>query len=115
MYPDDIAHYLSEIARVLKPGGTLAASYFLYNDDIIGRMQRSETKVNFNHEFPGFRTTNPNIPEDALAVNDQWLLDVQTKVGLKPEPILYGDWSGHTINANLAIMNYQDIVVARKS
>jgi len=106
MYPDDIAHYLSEIARVLKPSG---------NQEIIGRMQRSETKVNFAHELPNLRTTNPNIPEDAIAVNDQWLLDVLAHVGLKAQDVLYGSWSGHAIDPNLALTNYQDIILAQKT
>ena len=78
-------------------------------------MQRSETKVNFAHELPNLRTTNPNIPEDAIAVNDQWLLDVLAHVGLKAQDVLYGSWSGHAIDPNLALTNYQDIILAQKT
>src|SRR5215831_18384356 len=33
MLPADVAHYVAEIGRVLAPGGTCAASFFLLNDD----------------------------------------------------------------------------------
>ena len=114
MYPDDIAHYLAEIARVLKPGGILAASYFIYNDDIIGRMARGETKFNFSHTLKDARTTNPNIPEDALAVSEEWLLTVQARVGLEVQQRLDGAWSGHVPHESLEVTNFQDIVVTRK-
>lgn len=114
MYPDDIAHYLSEIARVLKPGGVLAASFFLYNDEILERMRRGETKSNFNHALKDCRTTNPNIPEDALAVGWEWLEAAQNEVGLQTSRRLYGAWSGHTPHIGLESTNYQDIVLAQK-
>ena len=114
MFPDDIAHYLSEIARVLKPGGTLASSYFLYDDEILARMQRGETRPNFNHALKDCRTTNPNMPEDALAVNRNWLKSIQDQVGLKTQRELLGSWSGHLPPQDLEITNHQDIVVAKK-
>src|SRR4051794_28383963 len=33
MLPDDVYHYLGEIARVMKPGGRVYASYFLLDDE----------------------------------------------------------------------------------
>jgi SAM-dependent methyltransferase len=114
MFPEDIAHYMSEITRVLKPGGTLAASYFLYDDQILARMQRGETKSNFNHVLKDCRTTNPNIPEDALAVSRDWLQSVQDQVGLQTQQLLMGAWSGHTPPQGLEITNHQDILVAKK-
>ena len=114
MYPDDIAHYIEEISRVLKPGGTLVASYFLYNRGILDRMRRSETNLNFSHELGGFRTTNPNMPEDAIALEDDWIVRVQSQAGLEARPILYGGWSGHPVPAEFSHTNSQDIVIATK-
>ena len=114
MFPNDTAHYLSEIARVLKPGGKLAASYFLYTDEVIARMDRGDTKFNFKYVLQDCRTTNPNIPEDALAVGLDWLQSALHRVGLKTEQLLPGVWSGNVPHDDLEITNFQDIVLARK-
>ncbi|HEY1214568.1 MAG TPA: class I SAM-dependent methyltransferase [Bryobacteraceae bacterium] len=114
MYPGDIAHYLSEIARVLKPGGTLAASFFLYNDEILGRMQRGETTMDFKYALKDCRTTNQNMPEDALAVSAEWLESIQHQVGLQTQQRLSGTWTGAAPHVGLEITNFQDIVLAKK-
>jgi SAM-dependent methyltransferase len=114
MYPADIAHYLKEIARVLKPGAILASSFYLYNEAILDRMKRSQTGINFSHELQDCRTTNPNIPEDAMAISDRWLSEVQQQAGLRQDAVMYGSWSGHTAHADLPTMNWQDIVIAKK-
>jgi SAM-dependent methyltransferase len=114
MFPEDIAHYLEEIARVLKPGGTLAASFFLYNESILEQMQNGKTELNFSHELKDCRTTNPNIPEDAIAVRDSWLMETLGQLSMKPEQIMYGGWSGHTPHPDLPNVNSQDIVLAKK-
>jgi hypothetical protein len=77
-------------------------------------MQASGTKLNFSHQLKNCRTTNPNMPEDALAVNDQWLLQAYEKLQLKPAPPFYGGWSGHTPYPKSPTINFQDIIVATK-
>jgi SAM-dependent methyltransferase len=115
MFPEDIAHYLTEIFRVLKPGGRIVASYYLFNEKVLAMMQNSKTKINFFHELKNCRTTNPNMPEDALAVNDTWLLTVHEHLDLKPQPIFYGGWSDHISQVGAEIINLQDIVIATKN
>jgi SAM-dependent methyltransferase len=115
MYPKDIAHYLAEISRVLKPGGKVVASYYLYNDDILRGPSGVDVQSYFAFELPDCRTSNPNNPEDAIAVKDSWLTDVYRKKGLQPVPIMYGGWSGHSQPADLAMTNLQDIVIAAKA
>ena len=34
MLPDDVAHYLEEIGRVMKPGGRTMITWFLLNDEV---------------------------------------------------------------------------------
>lgn len=114
MYPDDIAHYFSEISRVLKPGGQLLSSYYLMNAEAIARVKDGTTLQNIAHAGDRYWTNNPNIPEDLIAVSDDWLRLEMEKTGMAVDSILYGAWSGHAADDAMEQMNFQDIVIARK-
>src|SRR4029079_302816 len=47
MLPEDVAHYLREIARVLAPGGTCAASFFLLADERRGDVEAGRSFLAF--------------------------------------------------------------------
>ncbi len=115
MFPDDIKHYLTEIHRVLKPGGRVVASYFLFNDEILALMQASKTTINFAYDLTNCRTTNPNMPEDALAMNEGWMKAVHEGLGFKSLSVQHGSWSGHTPKVGADTINQQDIVIAGKA
>jgi SAM-dependent methyltransferase len=112
MYPDDVAHYLAEIGRVLRPGGQLASSYYLINDDALAALKNGKTDLTL---YPGDRywTNNPNIPEDLTALDEAWLRGAYAAAGLTIETVLRGGWTGAKVDPELVTMNRQDIVVAR--
>ncbi len=116
IYPSAIEHYLAEAARVLKPGSRLCASYFLTTD--AEAMRTGTTAVGKLFELPesGCWTNNPDLPEHFIAVDEAWLRGIYTKYGLTiEEPVRKGSWSGHPIPAIYDNLNFQDIVIARRS
>ncbi|HZP12807.1 MAG TPA: methyltransferase domain-containing protein [Nevskiaceae bacterium] len=118
MYPVDIARYLQEIGRVLKPGGRIAASYYVMNEHARGELQSRRARENIVHHLAqaGCWTNNPNIPEDLIAVDEDWLRAAHASAGLSLEgPIRYGAWSNHEVAPEFAALNWQDIVVAQKA
>ncbi|HYI64438.1 MAG TPA: class I SAM-dependent methyltransferase [Allosphingosinicella sp.] len=117
MHTADIAHYLREISRVLKPGGKIAASYYIMDERTKRLVADGTAGENIVHPLPGGAswTTNPNIPEDLLAVDEQWLRGAYEKAGLSiVEPIMSGHWSGHAAVPAYGDLARQDIVVAAK-
>lgn len=119
MLPSDMEAYLSEISRVLKPGGRCLITFFLLNSESRSLMTtRAETYftpdlcLNFPHEVaPGCQAVSADRPEDALAYDEALIRELFEKYRLKiGEPIHYGSWCGRK-----EYLSLQDIVVAVKN
>jgi SAM-dependent methyltransferase len=110
MPPDEVAHYVAEVARVLKPGGRVFVTFFLLNDESRGLMTEPDATYNFQHELPGRYVINPDNPDAVTAYAEPWVLDLLDQHGLNaPRTIYPGSWSGRP-NSVL----FQDIIVAYK-
>jgi hypothetical protein len=63
----------------------------------------------------GCWTTNLNIPEDLMAMDEEWLRAAYDRVGLVIcEPIQFGSWSNNPVSPAYANLNVQDLVVGVK-
>lgn len=118
MMPPDVEHYLSEIARVLKPGGRTLITWLLLNEEserLIDeqRDRRKDPAQNaanalFSHDFGPCRSTDARTPEYAVAYHEAWVRDAYAANGLAvEEPITYGGWAGRE-----GTRHNQDTVVA---
>lgn len=94
MLPADVAHYLFEIARVLAPAGTCAASFFLLNDDRRADVEagRSFMPFRFVDESGHGRLYDRGRPEAAIAIEETYVLAAYGRAGLRVERIRRGDW-----------------------
>jgi len=110
MMPADIENYLKEIARVMKKGGKSIISYFILNDESIKLVEAGKSTQDFRFKFEGYRTTNPDIPEDAISFPEEYIISIYAKNNLRIiEPIRYGSWCGRE-----RFLSYQDLVIAEK-
>ena len=106
MMPLEVSHYLAEIHRVLATGGKCLATFFLLNQHARDLIAAGSSSLNFLHSLPGCRTTNPKIPETAIAFEEATLTDLMRANGLRIESTHYGRWCGRT-----EYMSYQDVVL----
>ena len=113
LMPSDLKQYLSEAHRVLRPGGTLFASYFLLNNRTQQLLDEGMSARPFEfHCAPHCRTDNPDTPEDAVAYDEEWLLSLYENL-FAVRRKHYGTWrSTKILNAPV---DYQDIIVANKA
>ena len=87
MLPDDVGHYIAEIARVLRPGGTLLFTTFLMDDGTDG------DSINFPYELPGCRIHQRSVPERAVGYYRRWLVDACARNSLaEKQPPVLGNW-----------------------
>ena len=111
MLPSDLENYLSEISRVLKPGGRCLITFFILNEESRNLIRSGRTTLDFKYEVEECLTVDDNNPEVAIAYNEdcvkQLFADYQLRIS---EPIHYGSWCERDTP-----FSYQDIIIATKA
>jgi len=105
MFAEDVENYLSEIARVLKPGGKALITWFLWDET-----PKSNPIMDFYAEVDAVsRTTLPENPEAALAFQRDWVEALYAKLGVEIETVEFGGWRESVLDGSI-----QDLVVGVK-
>lgn len=109
MVPPDVENYLTNIARVLKPGGTCFATYYLLN--AATRQAAAAADFRYPADDGGACMAVSKVEfEKAVAYDERYIRDLHARCGLViEEPIRFGRWA--TPGGGPA---FQDIVLARK-
>jgi ubiquinone/menaquinone biosynthesis C-methylase UbiE len=107
----DVENYLEQIHRVLKPGGTCFATFFLMNDEAENLM-KSSGKLMFNTALDHHYLFHARVREANVAYDEKYLVEkmIGTK-GFSMDQITYGFWPGR---AKTELGNFQDICIIHK-
>ena len=110
--------YLSEIARVLKPGGRCFATLCLINPESIAGMATGDLSVCFKRPSAGpCWTVGARVPELAVAFEEEYIAATCARHGLAiHEPIYRGAWYGHPTRRwpSGSGLGGQDTIIATK-
>lgn len=110
MLPAEVEHYLSEIQRVLKPGGRCLATFFLENAESRICLDAGVSVLPFPYAHNNYRTFSLEQPEFAVCYREQFALGLFAEHGLDvlgtPR---YGSWCGRS-----EFVSLQDIILAEK-
>ncbi len=110
LLPEEVNNYLSEIRRVLKPGGRCFVTFFLLNDESLRLIGEEQNTISFDHNLGSYRIKDKDTPENAVAYDEPYVYSLYKRYDLRiEEPVRYGSWSGRRGGAD-----YQDILVASK-
>lgn len=111
MLPPDVENYMGEISRVLKTGGKCLITFFILNEESINLIHSGNSTHDFKYEVDGCLSTDKKIPEQAIAYDENVVMNLFDKHGLViSEPIYYGFWCKRQ-----KFLTYQDLIIAEKT
>jgi SAM-dependent methyltransferase len=108
MFRSETANYLSEFARVLRPGGAAFVTAFLINADSVMAMTREARSVKFPEAFRDSLVLDGERPAAGVAHPEEWLLADARGCGLGLDRVAYGAWTAQTR------LSKQDILLFRR-
>ena len=110
MFPEAVKNYVTEINRVLKPGGRVLLTFFLLNPESENLMRKAGGSMDFKYSLGDCFTTDQHVPERAVAYTEDFVRSLLKSCRLDIcEPIHLGSWCGRE-----RFLSYQDILVATK-
>ncbi len=110
MYAEDVKHYLKEIARVLRRGGKCLFTCWLLNEESRRLMEEGKSRINFAYDLPECRASEREVPENAIAFEEEMMRNWIARAGFSVVEQRYGYWCGRG-----RFTSFQDIVVVEKA
>ena len=110
MMPEEVAHYLTEIQRVLKNGGHCLATFFIINDDAKQKMNENKN-FQFPHDFGNYFLMDKNVKAANIAFEESYLEGIIIKAGLKKKHQINGFWCEGKKREGAS---FQDILIFKK-
>jgi SAM-dependent methyltransferase len=94
MLPDEVAQYLREIRRVLKPSGLCVCSFFLLNEETRAGVEEGRSFMSFDVVHPSgvCRVHDAAAPEAAIAYEESFVEQLMRDSQLRIRDIRRGQW-----------------------
>lgn len=106
----DTEHYLSEIARTLKPGGRCMMTFFLLNPETKRLMAEGKSSAQFKYPLVNCTSSSLEVPEISVAYEETFVRERLIGSGLQiVEPVHFGCWCQRG-----KYLSFQDIILAVK-
>jgi SAM-dependent methyltransferase len=107
MLSEAVLNYISEISRVLKPGGKAFISFFLLNDVSRRLIAEGKSTIPLTHERADYSVLDPEFPETTVGLSESFVQKCYYDSRFDISSIHYGSWCGRN-DAKF----YQDIVLS---
>lgn len=108
--PGEVARYLEELHRVLKPGATVFATFFILTEEA---PPEGNPKFKFPYLFENHALMDKDVQAGNVAFPENWLLEMLARPASRfsVEGKHYGFWSGRK---KAVCLNFQDVLVLKK-
>lgn len=96
MLPEDVDHYLDEMARMLRPGGRAYVGAFLLNAERRGGSSGAVVGAKFPLDRGDHAITSEKYPDLEVAYREDVFTAMAERRGLRlAEPVRWGTWAGN--------------------
>lgn len=107
MLRQDVARYLGELARVLRPGGCALVTWYLLGDETRRLVEDGRASISFREVEDGHWVMDPKEPEAAVGYDEDDVRALHAAAGLELVTVRHGTWRGTPGPST------QDLVVVR--
>ncbi len=106
MSSTEMVHYISEVSRLLKPGGGGLVTFFLLNPESESLIAAGKSWPNLVYEAEhGSKAEDPDLLEIAIGHQEEFAVQAFRRCGMRLQVMEYGSWCGR-VNDRY----YQDFV-----
>jgi ubiquinone/menaquinone biosynthesis C-methylase UbiE len=92
MLPKDLERYVSEISRVLRPGGRCFCTAYIISQEARTQIDKGASHRIFTPQEGGYWTDSPTNPEAATAYPDDYFNSVFSGNSLAINQVVPGEW-----------------------
>jgi SAM-dependent methyltransferase len=97
MLPEEVANFVSETKRVLRPGATTFATFCLLNERTLPIVDEGKSMPRLIYKYGDCRVRTTKDPAHFIAHPESWVRSLYAEAGLSiVEPILRGTWAETT-------------------
>jgi SAM-dependent methyltransferase len=107
LLPDQVDHYLGELARVLKPGRRTLITWALLDDEAKRLIAEGKSHRQVPYDRGHYRLHSESVPEALIAYDEKFALSLYQKHGFKIASVFHGEWCGKR-----RVLSWQDVVIA---
>ncbi len=94
MLPEEVANFVAETRRVLKPGGTTFATFCLLNEKTLPVVDAGKSMPPLTHKYGDCRVRSIDDPAHFIAHPEPWVRKLYEDEGLSiVEPVIRGTWA----------------------
>ncbi len=109
MQGEELRRYLSELYRVIKPGGRCLCTCFLLNAESESLIEQGVSTEPIRYELDDCFTSHPDNPEKAIGYKEEILLEWIRETGFTLDGKHYGNWCNRKDS-----VSFQDILVLER-
>jgi SAM-dependent methyltransferase len=113
IFPPELENYMSEICRVLKPGGRAWLTAYILDAEARSVEAQDPKRFPFPQPYGVHRVRFQDLPEAGICYDEEFFYQTLGRSGLTVIETFRGSWTGRSPDPAIGRLTNQDILVVR--